>query len=92
MELEFDLDGPVGVVLGFDPQAVLFRGFAQDPLAVDVLDVRSARVSWTQKGRHRLAVLMTPRTEVAAAIDLEILAGAGPSTTLRVDLPGAASR
>ena len=62
VEVELDSADPFEAVLGFDPGAVAFRGFAQDPQAISGLEVRDARIAWRQGGRGRLAVLVTPRT------------------------------
>ena len=88
--VEFDVDsrGPVRVVLGYDPAALGFRGFAQDLEAVQGLEAANEKIAWTQSGHHRSAVVLTPRTKMASRIDLRFFASGSMVQSRTITVPG----
>jgi len=88
--VEFDVDSrePVRVVLGYDPAALGFRGFAQDLEAVQGLEAGGEKIAWTQSGHHRSAVVLTPRTGRSSTIDLSFFVAGSMVQSRTITLPG----
>ena len=88
--VEFDVDSrdPVRVVLGYDPAALGFRGFALDLEAVQGLEAGGEKIAWMQSGHHRSAVVLTPRTRMASRVDLKLFAAGRMVQSRTITLPG----
>jgi len=87
--VEFDLDArtSVQVILDYKASDLDFQGLAGDSGAIEALEARAGRIAWTQTGRHRLAVLLTPRTQAPSELNLEFRVEGGSVTTGRISLP-----
>lgn len=88
IEIELDPAEPLEAVLGFDPGAVAFRGFAQDSQAFSGFEVRDATLAWRQGGRGRLAVLVIPRTRAESTLELRFSSHGKPMSSNKIAVPG----
>ena len=89
--LRFDLDSPqeVDVVLAFNSDEVGFRGFSQDLGEIGVLQVSDESIAWTQRGHHRVALVVSLHGQTATTVDLQLSTDGRTffSTALRLPAP-----
>lgn len=87
IDLDLSVSEPVRIELHYAPQMAAFRGFAQDIDAVQGLAVTEDTVTWSQSGRQRISVVMTPRTTGGTKVDLRVFSGNVAMGGRSLDLP-----
>ena len=86
--IELDSDDPVDIVLAFDGREVGLREFTQDLGEISALQVTYDSIAWAQRGHHRVAVLLEPRGETPAMVDLQFFAYGNLIQSTALELPG----
>lgn len=87
VEIDVDSEAPVEVSVSYDPGRVVFRGFIQEISAATGMSVAEDGLSWTQRGHHRVRVLVAGRRGEQATVNVRLVGPGGRVQEATLHLP-----